>query len=235
MSRIAVLARPPAAHARGAGDRARRRRPHGGLRRRLHRHLGEPGQHVRDRHAADLQQPRRRRRSSARPDMRPGDPPATGTVDIANAGSLSGAFTLTRGTPDDSDADQPAVGQAQPRRRATAARSPAPARPPAAPATARRLHRHARRDDRRRSALGTFAGGEKHRFRFSVALDASAGQRLPGRHVVGRVHLGRGLAASRWHRAAPAQDVVSTLLLAAGVLLGARAGRAGAARLGSAT
>ena len=36
-------------------------------------------------------------------DMRPGDPARTGTVDITNAGSLSGAFTLKRGTVVDSD------------------------------------------------------------------------------------------------------------------------------------
>jgi hypothetical protein len=37
-------------------------------------------------------------------DMRPGDPARTGTVDIKNTGSLSGAFKLTRGTVVDSDA-----------------------------------------------------------------------------------------------------------------------------------
>jgi hypothetical protein len=39
--------------------------------------------------------------------LRPGGTPATGTVDIANTGSLSGAFTLTRGTPVDSDTTYP--------------------------------------------------------------------------------------------------------------------------------
>ena len=37
-------------------------------------------------------------------DMRPGDPARVGTVDITNAGSLSGVFTLNRGTIVDSDA-----------------------------------------------------------------------------------------------------------------------------------
>jgi len=36
-------------------------------------------------------------------DMRPGDPARVGTVDITNSGSLSGAFTLNRGTVVDSD------------------------------------------------------------------------------------------------------------------------------------
>ena len=36
--------------------------------------------------------------------MRPGDPARVGTVDIMNSGSLSGNFTLNRGTIVDSDA-----------------------------------------------------------------------------------------------------------------------------------
>ena len=39
--------------------------------------------------------------------LRPGATPAVGTVDIANTGSLSGTFTLTRGTPVDSDTTYP--------------------------------------------------------------------------------------------------------------------------------
>ena len=39
--------------------------------------------------------------------MRPGGTASTGTVDIGNTGSLSGAFTLTRGTPVDSDSTNP--------------------------------------------------------------------------------------------------------------------------------
>jgi spore coat-associated protein N len=39
--------------------------------------------------------------------LRPGGTPATGTVDIANTGSLSGTFSLTRGTPADSDPTYP--------------------------------------------------------------------------------------------------------------------------------
>src|SRR5215217_3644319 len=40
-------------------------------------------------------------------DMRPGDAARTGQVDIGNAGTLSGAFTLTRGTISDSDGANP--------------------------------------------------------------------------------------------------------------------------------
>src|SRR4051794_3435152 len=40
--------------------------------------------------------------------MRPGDPvPATGLVDIANTGSLSGPFTLSKGTVTDTDTGNP--------------------------------------------------------------------------------------------------------------------------------
>src|SRR3954468_10720691 len=43
--------------------------------------------------------------------LRPGGAPVDGTVDIANTGSLSGAFTLTRGTPVDSDTVNPLSGK----------------------------------------------------------------------------------------------------------------------------
>ena len=39
--------------------------------------------------------------------LKPGGTPSTGTVDISNTGSLAGAFTLTRGTPVDSDTTNP--------------------------------------------------------------------------------------------------------------------------------
>ena len=43
--------------------------------------------------------------------LRPGGPAATGTVDIGNTGTLSGAFTLTRGTPVDNDSLNPLSGK----------------------------------------------------------------------------------------------------------------------------
>ena len=39
--------------------------------------------------------------------IRPGDPAQTGTVDIQNSGSLSGTFTLVRGTLTNSDSTNP--------------------------------------------------------------------------------------------------------------------------------
>ena len=43
------------------------------------------------------------------------------------------------------------------------------------------------------SSLGSFAGNEQHRYEFRVALDGSAGERLPGRQLLGRVRLQRRL------------------------------------------
>ena len=98
-------------------------------------------------------------------------------MDIANAGSLSGAFTLTRGTVTDTDtgsrlseklnlvvrdcgafdgATAPSCGAGGQVYGGTLAAMSAPI------------------------ALGTFAGGEKHRFRFEVALDGSAGNAHQG-------------------------------------------------------
>ena len=73
---------PPAAHARGARDGAGRRRHHGGLRRRLHRHVGQRGHHVRDRHADDRQlhrgaRPSGRAPPTCAPATRPASAPST--------------------------------------------------------------------------------------------------------------------------------------------------------------
>lgn len=111
--------------------------------------------------------------------LRPGDPASAGTVDIANTGSLSGAFTLSRRTPVDSDtanplssklnlvvvdcgafagASAPACGDGDDvgRYTGTVASFTSPV------------------------ALGTFAAAEKHRYAFSVGLDASAGNAYQG-------------------------------------------------------
>src|SRR3954453_23556754 len=48
--------------------------------------------------------------TSAATDMRPGDPARTSTVDIQNSGTLSGAFTLARSAPVDSDTVNPLSG-----------------------------------------------------------------------------------------------------------------------------
>lgn len=109
--------------------------------------------------------------------LKPGGSAQTGTVDIANAGTLSGAFTLTRGTVDDSDAtnklseklhlvvrdcgefdgdDAPSCAGADEVYAGTLAAMDAAV------------------------ALGAYDAEEKHRFHFEVALDGSAGNAYQG-------------------------------------------------------
>ena len=115
--------------------------------------------------------------------MKPGDPAATGQVDIANSGTVDGAFTLSRGTPADSDTVNPLsaklnltvvdcgafAGTTAPdcgdgddvvEYNGTVADMGTAGHPV--------------------SGLGTFAGGEKHRYRFSVGVDSSAGNAYQG-------------------------------------------------------
>jgi spore coat-associated protein N len=115
--------------------------------------------------------------------MRPGDPASTGTVDIANTGSLSGAFTLTRGTPADSDTSNPLSGKLNVSvvDCGTFSGSTAPTCGDGDDVTKYTgtladmgTTGHAI------SALGNYAGGDKHRYRFSVGLDSSAGNAYQG-------------------------------------------------------
>jgi hypothetical protein len=115
--------------------------------------------------------------------LRPADPAQNGTVDIENDGSLAGAFTLSRGTITDSDAVNPLsaklnvtvvdcgvfVGATAPtcgdgddvsKYTGTLADMGTPG--------------HAI------GALGSFTAGAKHRYRFTVALDGSAGNAYQG-------------------------------------------------------
>ena len=115
--------------------------------------------------------------------LRPADPPQAGTVDIENSGSLSGAFTLSRGTPADSDADNPLSGKLG----VTVvdcgafAGSTAPDCGDADDVsrysgTLAQMGTTGHEID----ALGTYAAGAKHRYRFTVALDGSAGNAYQG-------------------------------------------------------
>jgi hypothetical protein len=111
--------------------------------------------------------------------MRPGDPAVTGTVDIANSGSLPGAFTLTRSTPQDSDATHPLSARLHVVVRDCGAFDGSTA--PACGAGAGTLVYDgtlAAMTDA--EALGTFAGGEKHRFRFETTVDPTAGNEYQG-------------------------------------------------------
>jgi len=114
-------------------------------------------------------------------DMRPGDPARTGQVDIKNAGSLSGAFKLVRGTVTDSNATYKLstklnlvvkdcgdfssgtptcdVGDPDKYTGTIAAMNSG-------------------------VALGTFAAGEKHRYQFSVTVNTSADNNFQGKNSV---------------------------------------------------
>jgi hypothetical protein len=114
-------------------------------------------------------------------DMRPGDPARTGTVDITNAGSLSGVFTLQRGTVVDSDLvnllstkldlvvkDCGDFSSGTP--------SCDPGDPAKYTGTVAAMSSAV--------ALGTFAAGEKHRYEFSVSVNTSAGNAFQGDNSV---------------------------------------------------
>lgn len=115
--------------------------------------------------------------------LRPGATPAEGTVDIANTGSLSGTFVLTRGTPSNSDtttplsdklnvivddcglyngSTAPACGDSDDTNKYTGSLSDMGT-------TGHAI-----------GSLGTFAGGAKHRYRFRVGLDGTAGNAYQG-------------------------------------------------------
>jgi hypothetical protein len=115
--------------------------------------------------------------------LRPADAASEGTVDIANSGSLSGAFSLTRGAPVDSDTANPLSGKLNVivDDCGTFSGSSAPACGDS--------------DDVNKymgtlvemgtgghaiAGLGRFVGGEKHRYRFRVGLDGSAGNAYQG-------------------------------------------------------
>ena len=116
--------------------------------------------------------------------LKPGGTPAVGTVDIANTGSLAGTFSLTRGTPVDSDTTNPlsaklnvTVTDCGAYAGATAPTcgdgddvSKYSAGTIAQMGTTGHLV----------TALGTYAANEQHRYQFTVQLDSSAGNAYQG-------------------------------------------------------
>ncbi len=111
--------------------------------------------------------------------LRPGETPVGGTVDIANTGSLAGAFTLSRGAPDDSDTANPLSEKLSlvVRDCGEFAAGDAPA---CGPLDGDVVYSGALSDMDHAEALGQFAGDEQHRFRFDVGLDGSAGNEYQG-------------------------------------------------------
>jgi hypothetical protein len=116
--------------------------------------------------------------------LQPAGTPAIGTVDIENDGDLSGAFTLARSTPVDSDLVNPLsaklnltvvdcgvfVGVTAPTCGDGDDVDKYTGGTVAQMGTAGHLV----------AALGTFSPGEKHRYHFTVQLDASAGDVYQG-------------------------------------------------------
>ena len=114
-------------------------------------------------------------------DMRPGDPARTGTVDITNAGSLSGVFSLQRGTVVDSDSSNPLSGKLDiVVKDCGDFSSGAPTCDPTDTV------KYAGTVAGMSSAvgLGTFAAGEKHKYEFSVSVNTSAGNAYQGDNSV---------------------------------------------------
>jgi spore coat-associated protein N len=109
---------------------------------------------------------------------------AVGTVDIENSGSLSGAFTLSRTTPLDSDASNPMSGKLNVTvvdcGTFSGATPPGCGDPDDVVKYGGGTLAEMGTGGHAISALGTYAGGEKHRYQFTVTLDSSAGNAYQG-------------------------------------------------------
>jgi spore coat-associated protein N len=114
--------------------------------------------------------------------LRPGNT-ASGTVDIQNSGSLGGAFTLARGAVTNSDPANPLTGKLNLVVDDCGAFSGSTA-PPCGDGDDVTKYSGTVADmgtpGHTVSALGTFASGDKHRYRFSVTLDSSADDAYQG-------------------------------------------------------
>jgi spore coat-associated protein N len=116
--------------------------------------------------------------------MKPGGAAAVGTVDIKNTGSLAGTFTLARATPVDSDGANPLSGKLN----VTVvdcglwSGETAPACGDGDDVTKYTGGTLAQMGTASSpiSSLGSFAPSAKHRYRFTVALDGSAGNAYQG-------------------------------------------------------
>jgi hypothetical protein len=115
--------------------------------------------------------------------LRPAGPAATGVVDIKNTGTLSGAFTLSRTAPVDSDNGNPLSGKLNltvidcgdfSSGTPTCGDGDDVTKYTSGTVAEMGTPGHTV------SGLGTFAAGEKHRYRFTVQLDGSAGNQYQG-------------------------------------------------------
>jgi hypothetical protein len=111
--------------------------------------------------------------------LKPGDAPVSGTVDIANAGSLAGDFSLERGTPVDSDGLHALSSKLRVVVSDCGGFSGATA-PSCDAGDGTVVYDGMLADMDDAEALGEYTGGEKHRFRFETNLDGSAGNEYQG-------------------------------------------------------
>ncbi|MEA2428734.1 MAG: hypothetical protein QOF37_2362 [Thermoleophilaceae bacterium] len=119
--------------------------------------------------------------------MKPGAPPETGTVDIANTGSIAGTFSLSRDRLASTDTGTPNPTAFADKVNLTVVdcgTGDAPACGNADDVTVYDNATLAAMDGS--IALGTFAPGEKHRFRFAAQLDSSTGDEYEGDSAAAR-------------------------------------------------
>jgi hypothetical protein len=103
---------------------------------------------------------------------------AVGTVDIQNSGSLSGAFTLSRTTPVDSDSSNPMSAKLN--LMVVDCGTFSGATPPTCGDGDDATKYNGTLAAMGSTALGTYNGGVKHRYQFTVQLDSSAGNAYQG-------------------------------------------------------
>jgi spore coat-associated protein N len=115
--------------------------------------------------------------------LRPGDS-STGTVDIANTGSLSGAFTLAKTGLTDTDSGNPLSGKLNVVVDDCGAFSAGGSAPSCTDGDEVTKYSGTLAEmgtaGHGVSALGTFASNDKHRYRFRVTLDGSPGNAYQG-------------------------------------------------------
>jgi hypothetical protein len=108
--------------------------------------------------------------------LKPAGAPATGTVDIENSGDLDGTFTLSRTAPVDSDAVNPLSAKLNV---TVVDCGEFDGGAPACEGSDPELY-DGTLAAMGSTALGAYAGGEKHRYEVTVALDGSAGNAYQG-------------------------------------------------------
>ncbi len=120
---------------------------------------------------------------SSTSDMRPGDPARVGTVDIKNAGSLSGVFSLKRGTVSDSNSTYKLSTKLNlvVKDCGVFVGTTAPTCDPGDTAV---FTSNPISTMNGNVPLGTYAAGEQHRYEFSVTVDTSADNNYQGKNSV---------------------------------------------------